>query len=153
MFSGVELGTRLDGRPALAEARRYFRHAMEHADLSFVPAPTQRELDQGLGARWRRPWPHGARLTVSAMDADWRRLVDAAVTGPVLWEEDKELQLYVKDVVATLRPARLAQFQLTVAESRPNAATRLRDWYAERPGSGNARPKRGCCPAVMTRLP
>ncbi|MEN3612268.1 phosphatidylserine/phosphatidylglycerophosphate/cardiolipin synthase family protein [Plantactinospora sp. ZYX-F-223] len=154
MFSGVEVGTRLDGRPALAEARRYFRHAMEHADLAFVPAPTQRELDQGLGARWRRRWPHGERLTVSAADADWRRLVDAAATGPVLWEEAKDLRLYVGDVVATLRPARSARFQLTVAESRPDAVTRMRDWYAERPGTGTgtARPKRGCCPALLTRL-
>ncbi|GAB3970427.1 hypothetical protein GCM10027615_26820 [Plantactinospora veratri] len=152
MFSGVEVGTRLDGRPALAEARRYFRHAMEHADLAFVPAPTQRELDEGLGARWRRRWPQGERLTVSATDADWRRLVEATATGPVLWEEDKELRLYVGDVVATLRPTPPARFRLSVAESRPDAATRMRNWYAERPGAGTARPKRGCCPALLTRL-
>ena len=89
MFSGVEVGARLDGRPALAEARRYFRHAMDHADLTFVPAPTQHELDRALGARWRRRWPHGARLTVSAAEADWRRLVNAATTGPVLWEKSR----------------------------------------------------------------
>ncbi|GIJ27012.1 hypothetical protein Vqi01_21740 [Micromonospora qiuiae] len=152
MFSGVEVGTRLDGRPVLAEARRYFRHAMEHANLSFASAPTQRELDEKLGARWRRRWPYGSRLTVSAADTDWRRLVDAAVTGPVLWEEDQELRLYVAHVVATLRPTHPARFALTVAESPRDAATRMRDWYAERPGSGTARSKRGCCPAVLARL-
>jgi hypothetical protein len=85
MFFGVEVGTRLDGRPALVEARRYFRHAMTHADLEFAPAPTQRDLDRSVGARWRQPWPYDPRLTVSAGDGDWRRLVGAAVSGPVLW--------------------------------------------------------------------
>ncbi|SNT48147.1 Phosphatidylserine/phosphatidylglycerophosphate/cardiolipin synthase [Asanoa hainanensis] len=152
VYSGVEVGTRLDGRPALAEARRYFRHAMEHADLMFAPAPTQRELDHGLGSRWRRPWPHGERLTVMAAEADWRRLVDAAGNGPVLWEEGPELRLFVRDVVATLRPARSAQFQLTLADCRPDAAARMRDWCADRPAARTSRPMRGCCPAILTRI-
>jgi hypothetical protein len=36
LLDGVEAGVRLDGQPALAEAGRFFRHAMEHADLEYA---------------------------------------------------------------------------------------------------------------------
>ncbi|NUR95269.1 MAG: phosphatidylserine/phosphatidylglycerophosphate/cardiolipin synthase family protein, partial [Kribbellaceae bacterium] len=87
LLDGVEVGVRLDGRPALAEAHRYFAHAMSHADLSFTSRPTQRELDRGLGARWHRRWPFEQRIKVACSDADWDRLVATATTGPVLWED------------------------------------------------------------------
>ena len=75
------------GRPALAEAHRYFHHAMDHADMEFVLRPAQRELDRSLGARWRRRWPLGQRLSVLANDDDWQILVAAATVGPVLWSK------------------------------------------------------------------
>ncbi|MFC6017688.1 phosphatidylserine/phosphatidylglycerophosphate/cardiolipin synthase family protein [Plantactinospora solaniradicis] len=150
MFSGVEVGTRLDGRPALAEARRYFRHAMTHADLEFAPAPTQQDLNRRLGARWRRPWPYGPRLTVSAGDGDWRRLVGAAGSGPVLWEDSEHLRLYVGDVAAVLHPIGSGRYRLSIADSEP-AAARMQNWFTRRPAGGGPPPKRGCCPALLVR--
>ena len=153
LFQDVEVGTRLDGRPALTEAHRYFRHAMANADLRFATRPTQRELDRGLGARWRRRWPYADRVSVSATDADWRSLVAAAGAGPVLWEDADGLRLYVADVAATLRPVSPASYRLTVEPAKTGAAARLQSWFDERPAPGAARPKRGCCPAILVRQP
>ncbi|MFG1951909.1 phosphatidylserine/phosphatidylglycerophosphate/cardiolipin synthase family protein [Micromonospora sp. NPDC048830] len=154
LFDGVEVGVRLDGHAALTEAHRYFRHAMTHADLRFASGPTQRDLDRGLGARWRRRWPYPARVPVTAADADWRSLVDAATAGPVLWEKDAEgLRLYVADVVAVLEPAARTRRRLTVHRAGTDAGVRLRGWFTERAGTGAAAQKRGFCPALLVREP
>ena len=104
MFDGVEVGVRLDDSPALTEAKRFFDHAMANADMRFVPNPTQRELDQGLSARWQQRWTLGRHLTVRADDATWRRLTTAATAGPVLWEEASGLRLYLAGLMVTLVP-------------------------------------------------
>lgn len=147
MFGGVEVGTRLDDSPALTEAKRFFEHAMAHADRRFVPAPTQAELDRGLTARWQRRWPYGERLTVQADDATWQRLSTAAASGPVLWEMNSVLRLYLSDLAAELVPASPGGYRLTVGPCADSAATRLEGWYKAPPG----RTERGCCPAVLVR--
>jgi phosphatidylserine/phosphatidylglycerophosphate/cardiolipin synthase-like enzyme len=53
----AEVGVRLRAGPSLREATRHLRHAVAHADLTFAPNPTQRELDERLGAWWRTAWP------------------------------------------------------------------------------------------------
>lgn len=151
MFGGVEVGVRLDGRPALMEAHRYFQHAIAHADLRFAARPTQRELDRGLGARWRRRWPFGERISVSCTDTDWQTLVTAATTGPVLWEDADGIRVYVSDVVATLRPVAQAHFRMTAERAMTDADTRLQKWFGERHMPGETWPRRGCCPAVLRR--
>jgi phosphatidylserine/phosphatidylglycerophosphate/cardiolipin synthase-like enzyme len=151
LFDGVEVGVRLDGRPALVEAHRYFQHAMAHADLTFAARPTQRELDRGLGARWRRRWPFDERITVSCSDTDWRALVAVATTGPVLWEDADTIRVYVGDVAAALKQVGSARFQLALQPATTDAATRLRSWFDEQHTPSDTKPRRGCCPAVLLR--
>lgn len=149
MFDGVEVGVRLDESPALAEAERFFDHAMAHADMKFVPSPTQDELDRGLGARWKRRWPHGGRLAVRADEATWQRLVAAATTGPVLWEEGPGLRLYLAGLAATLVPESPTGYRLVLESSAVSAAERLESWYKS--SSGSRKTTRGCCPTVLVR--
>ncbi|WP_117213331.1 phospholipase D-like domain-containing protein [Allorhizocola rhizosphaerae] len=153
LFDGVEVGVRLDGRPALMEAHRYFQHAMAHADLTFAARPAQRELDRGLGARWRRRWPFDQRITVSCTDADWHRLVATATAGPVLWEDDGDnIRVYVGAIAVTLKPVAPARFHLASQPVTTEAAARLRSWFDERQTPGDTKPRRGCCPAVLQRI-
>lgn len=149
MLDGVEVGVRLDVSPALVDAKRFFDHAMEHADMSFVPHPSQRELDQGLGAHWQRRWPHGRRLVVRADDDAWRRLAEAAKTGPVIWEEAPGLRLHLAELTVTLAPTPPAAYRLSVEPSQITAAARLESWYQS--SSGKRKAPRGCCPAVLVR--
>lgn len=153
LFDGVEVGVRLDGRPALTEAHRYFQHAMAHADLTFAMRPTQRELDRALGARWRRRWPFGELISVSCAVSEWQALAAASAVGPVLWEDDADrIRLHVGDATATLRPVAQARFRLTTQRGGIDAATRLRGWFNDQHKPGDTRPKRGFCPAVLQRL-
>ncbi|MEV0895690.1 phospholipase D-like domain-containing protein [Actinoplanes sp. NPDC049802] len=149
LFDGVEVGVRLDESSALAEAERFFDHAMTNADMRFVPHPTQAELDRGLAARWQRPWPHGQRLVVQTDDSTWHRLTESAMTGPVLWEESPELRLYLANLAVTLIPVVQGGYRLVVEASSTSATARLESWYraTSSPGIG----PRGCCPAVLVR--
>jgi phosphatidylserine/phosphatidylglycerophosphate/cardiolipin synthase-like enzyme len=82
--SGVEVGLRLDRSSALSEAIRYFRHAVTCSDLVFEVNPSQRELDQRLGAHWRKPWPLEAELRLRAEDTCWQEFT-ASAEPPVLY--------------------------------------------------------------------
>jgi phosphatidylserine/phosphatidylglycerophosphate/cardiolipin synthase-like enzyme len=96
LTTGVEVGVRLDGQPALLEAERYFAHAVTHSDTEFVMKPNMRELDQRLAAAWRRPWKEGPRLIVKADRQVWESLKVAGREGPVLFlsRKDRPVQLY-----------------------------------------------------------
>lgn len=97
----VELGVRLDGTHALAEAVRYFEHVMAEHDREFVRDPDARTLALG----WclpRVPLPDLTEVTAAA--EDWMPLRDLRV-GPVVFEQDSDgLRLYAEYREWRLRP-------------------------------------------------
>jgi phosphatidylserine/phosphatidylglycerophosphate/cardiolipin synthase-like enzyme len=82
--SGVEVGLRLDHTPALAEAVRYFEHAVAYSDLVFEVNPSAHELDRRLGSHWRKPWPLEPVLRLRTDDGCWQDFAGAA-QPPVLY--------------------------------------------------------------------
>ncbi len=152
MFDGVETGVRLDGHPALREARRYFLHAMDHADRRYVDQPSQRQLNAALGAHWQNRWPHPDRLTVTAGPEEWRTLADAADTGPVLFQDDGTLRLYAAGHSFTLTSAGDGSpHRLTAERSAQTAQERLHGWYSARSRRAGDDGTRGFCPAHLVR--
>jgi phosphatidylserine/phosphatidylglycerophosphate/cardiolipin synthase-like enzyme len=151
LYDGVEMGVRLDGRPVLAEARRYLLHAMAHADSRFVSAPAQRELAAGLRAAWQRPWPKQARWPVLADDADWSALVEAAGSGPVLWEDNGHLRIYAGTEEFLVQPGRQGVDRLVAQAGVMPALDRMNGWYEHRPAV-RKQPDRGICTAVVERV-
>lgn len=168
LLDGVEAGVRLDGQPALMEASRFFRHAMEHADLEYARHPTAAQLDAGLAARWRVPWPYGKRLQVTATAAHWQRFRADAVAGPVLYVLDKtaagksraEVRLYAGAGQWLLSPPRTdGTRDLTLADAAGQQASRdaadlLEQWLTAPRRGRNERASnqaRGFCPAVVER--
>ncbi|MEJ3742488.1 phosphatidylserine/phosphatidylglycerophosphate/cardiolipin synthase family protein [Actinomycetes bacterium KLBMP 9797] len=126
LTSGVEVGVRLDGSPALAEAERYLRHAIDHADLDFVVGPTQTQLDARLGAEWRRPWPRPDTITLTAPDAAWDAL--ASIEPPVLYTRSEGmLRLHASGGQWTLADSRLT---MTKAPTRAQETLSLMNsWW------------------------
>lgn len=167
LLDRVEAGVRLDGQPALAEASRFFRHAMEHADLEYARHPTAAQLDAGLAARWRVPWPYGKRLRVTATAAHWQRFRADVATGPVLYALDKtaagksraEVQFYAGAERWILSPphADSGIRDLTPAnapgqQALQDAVGLLEQWLTAPYRGQNERPDdqaRGLCPTVM----
>jgi hypothetical protein len=93
LLGGVEVGMRLDDTPALAEASRYFAHAMAEADMDFVRDPTVAELATGMSAESLTTWPHPAPLDVTTRPADWSAL--AASTDFALYEAESAQRLTI----------------------------------------------------------
>jgi phosphatidylserine/phosphatidylglycerophosphate/cardiolipin synthase-like enzyme len=151
LLGGVEVGVRLDGRPSLIEAHRYFLHAMDHANLRFEPSPSQHDLDCALAARWRHRWRHDQRLTVTATNADWTTFTSASGIAPVLWEDHEQLRLYAADVVGTLTAQGGDRYRLAIERTSTDAATRLQRWFDERSRDNTPRIRRGFCPAQLIR--
>jgi phosphatidylserine/phosphatidylglycerophosphate/cardiolipin synthase-like enzyme len=155
LTSGAEVGVRLRAGPSLREATRHLRHAVAHADLTFAPNPTQRELDQRLGAWWRTAWPFEPIVTVTAPDRVWHRFAAAAATGPVLYTDDRAggLGLLCGDSTWPLsRQDDLGARTLAHAgpSGHPNTATVLDAWLQTR-GRDRLPGRRGLCPAVFNR--
>lgn len=151
LYNGVEVGTRLDGLPALTEARRYLLHAMDHADRRFAARPTQQELDADLNAAWQRRWNRGPQLRITTTDHAWGVLIEAARTGPVLWEDAEDLRLYAGTYAFALQHREANRYLMAVTPSDAGSGERLRAWYDNRrDGSGGNQP-RGFCPVVLRR--
>lgn len=153
LTSGAEVGVRLGADQALREATRHLRHAVAHADLTFAPNPTQRELDTGLGAWWRTAWPFEPTIAISAPERIWRQFVAAATTGPVLYTDNRTdgLRLHCADSTWTLT-ARKDNGARTLAHAGPSGypdtATVLTTWLETR-GRDRLQGRRGLCPAVL----
>lgn len=149
LLGGVEVGMRLDDTPALAEASRYFAHAMAEADLDFVRDPTVAELAIGMYAESLTTWSHPAPLEVTARPADWSAL--AASTDFALYEAESARQL-------TIHCAR-RRWQLvrkndrwsmdSVSRADQTTADTLEKWLGPRYKSSV---RRGFCPAVLRRV-
>jgi hypothetical protein len=82
--NNVELGVRIDGTPALAEALRFFEHSMDEHDRVFVRDPNARTLAVGWGSPGL---PAGEQVEVDSSHADWKRLSDLR-SGPVIFEQE-----------------------------------------------------------------
>ncbi len=86
--SGVEVGARLDGTPALAQLADYSRHALACATRSYVPEPTGRQLSVGLSETMPR-WQMGQEMAVACSAELWRDFCQEARRFPVLWSQRK----------------------------------------------------------------
>jgi phosphatidylserine/phosphatidylglycerophosphate/cardiolipin synthase-like enzyme len=144
LTTGVEVGVRLDGTPALAEAERYLRHAIDHADLDFVVEPTQSQLDARLGAEWRRAWPEPDALTLTTTDTAWNALV--SVQPPVLYtRSDGVLRLHASGGEWTLTGSHLTMTNSPTQTAE--TASQMNGWWR----SSNRGERRGFCPAILIR--
>ncbi|MDQ1024811.1 phosphatidylserine/phosphatidylglycerophosphate/cardiolipin synthase-like enzyme [Streptomyces umbrinus] len=165
LLNGVETGVRLDGEAALTQAVHYFGHAMTHADLEFVPHPTQHQLDQRLAARWRSPWRGERTVRVTASDRVWQRFVTEVQRAPVLYERevDGRIRLYAGQsgwTLSTRRPTGATGARILRQADTPQTGTLvthstahelLERWLASR-GDGVAKTvKRGFLPAIIER--
>jgi cardiolipin synthase A/B len=155
LLSGAEVGVRLDGNQALDEAVRHLQHAMAHADLKFAPNPTQTEMDVGLGAWWRTPWPFEPEMPVTCADAVWRQFVGAATSDPVLYSatQDQGLILYAGDSEWTLTQPDVTGIRtLKHAGKSAHQSTKhlLEAWLSARPQQ-ISKAQRGFCSAELLK--
>ncbi|MBU2670180.1 phosphatidylserine/phosphatidylglycerophosphate/cardiolipin synthase family protein [Actinoplanes bogorensis] len=144
LTSGAEVGMRLDGSPVLAEAERYIRHAIEHADLEFAVSPTQAQLNVRLGAEWRQPWAGPAVAKVDVADQAWRAL--EAAEPPVLYTQSRGVtRLHAGGGEWALEGSRLTMSRT------PQRAFQTRDlmnsWWVR----SEAEERRGFCATVLVR--
>lgn len=162
IYSGTEVGMRLDGDPVLADVAHFFDHCMACAPQRIAEAPTVADCTR-LASRGLRPWPLPGRLVVVADNAAWDAL--AATAGPALFTKreatDQEVTLHADGGKWNLSRAG-DTWRLTMIE-RPSLSpgraalppTLLENWLNPRQGHGSNDPYRqhgrGICPAVMTR--
>jgi hypothetical protein len=149
LTSGVEVGCRLDGTPALGDATRYLQHAIDQAAVCYMARPSHRDLDQGLDARWRVPWPLGGHLTVTAAPEDQTSFARAAREWPVLFtiRSADALDLHTGHARWHLTRRAEDRYELTRKASQGGADSRrtLTRWLTD----ASAEPPRGFCAAVF----
>jgi phosphatidylserine/phosphatidylglycerophosphate/cardiolipin synthase-like enzyme len=157
LLSGAEVGVRIDSDQAINEAVRHLQHAMTHADLTFAPHPTQRDMNRRLGAFWRTMWPYEAEIPISADDVVWRQFADAANEGPVLYSTSPrpEIVLHAGGNEWTLGPSKpdtggIRTLKLVGRSTHQNTKKQLEEWLAFRLRK-TSEEKRGFCPAVLIR--
>lgn len=152
LTGGVELGMRLDGTHALAEATRYFKHVMNEANMSFVRDATAGELAGTLYAEALTPWPFPPTLRVVADGEHWTRL--GKQHGMALYEHAEAglIKLYIGRTRWTLLEVD-GRWLLTPDEQgsgKGRAADIFESWLTrERTPKGT---RRGLCPATLLRV-
>ncbi|MFF5113593.1 phosphatidylserine/phosphatidylglycerophosphate/cardiolipin synthase family protein [Streptosporangium sp. NPDC000509] len=157
LLDGVETGVRLDGQTALAEAVRYFTHAMAEADLSFARRPTQKEMNDRLAAGWRKPWPLETTLGIDCAESVWREFSAAVRKPPVLYTRERggRLLLHAGEAVWELsqpRDRKTWRLAPLPEETSPGAGALLGNWLSRPRTRGTSDPEaRGICPAVLER--
>lgn len=149
LLDGVEVGMRLDGTPALAEASRYFAHAMSEADLDFVRDPTTAKLGGSMYADSFTAWPHPGPLEVAARPGDWSALADS--TDFALYEAESAQVLTIRCAHRTWRLVRKNdRWSLeSVSRADQDSSETLEEWLAPRYKSTI---RRGFCAAVLYRV-
>jgi phosphatidylserine/phosphatidylglycerophosphate/cardiolipin synthase-like enzyme len=134
LTSGVEVGCRLDGTPALGDATRYLRHAIDQANLVYRVEPTHHDLNEQLDADWRLPWPFGKHIPVAASPQEQVALARAAAEWPVLFtiQSGNELELHAG--VHRWRLARRTHNRYELSRSasarRTDSRSTLTQWIA-----------------------
>jgi cardiolipin synthase A/B len=145
--SGIEVGARLDGTPALDELARYLRHAMDNATRLYVHAPTSRELHDTLAEDWQQPWPLPAELTVHANPGTWKQLATQK-DEPVLWSQQRSdaIELLTSHGRLLLQVRAHGECQLAqLPSAEKQACEKLALWWRQR----SAEAAHGYCPAVL----
>ncbi|QKV78170.1 phosphatidylserine/phosphatidylglycerophosphate/cardiolipin synthase family protein [Amycolatopsis sp. Hca4] len=149
--SGIEVGARLNGTTALPELVRYLRHAITHATHKFVAAPTARQLDQTLTAKWKAPWPLADELAIRCTSNDWHLLEGEMDRGPVLWEstDPRDLQLLASRSKFAITPESPGICRLLhLGNTEHDLQADLRRWWRQ----PSTKISRGYCPARLRRL-
>ena len=145
LTSGVEVGCRLDGTPALADATRYLRHAIDQSSLAYAVRPTHRDLDERLDAEWRVPWPLGGHIEVAAALEEQGALAQAAEEGPVVFtvQSPGRLELHGGFLKWRLTRSEQDRYELTRSASDGSIDSRaeLARWLTSPPAGG----RRGIC--------
>jgi phosphatidylserine/phosphatidylglycerophosphate/cardiolipin synthase-like enzyme len=148
--SGIEVGARLDGTPALDELARYLQHAMNNATRLYVQAPTSRQLHDTLAEDWQQSWPLPAEVTVHASPGTWKQLATQNHTEPVLWAQQRDGAIeLLSDTSRLLLEARAdREYQLTALPPAGKPAhEELAQWWRQR----STTTPHGYCPAVFNR--
>jgi phosphatidylserine/phosphatidylglycerophosphate/cardiolipin synthase-like enzyme len=142
--SGIEVGVRLDGTPALSHLIAYLDHSTHYATRRFVDQPTAQALHDHLNEAWHTAWPLDATLAIHADATIWNQL--AAATTPVLWQRQSTSHLTLIAGVHRLT-LNTDQNTLTAAEPGPTA-----EHFEEASWRGpRTTDERGFCPATFHR--
>lgn len=146
--SGIEIGARLDGTPALADLVLYLRHALAAADYEFVPEPIQRQLNDRRVLRKTQIWPLPVELSVRTKPASWRELARAAEHAPALWihRKGEPVELLVGRGSWPLRKERDGRYRLADRRDTSQPAADLLKQWERKPPFDTAH---GYCPAVL----
>jgi hypothetical protein len=149
LLHGVEVGMRLDGTPALAEAAHYFDHAMSEADLAFLRDLSTAELATSLYADSFSAWPHPRLLAVLASPADWSAL--AAGTDFALYEAESDQRMTIYSARRQWRLVRNGKHWAVDKAPRTDQTTEdtLEKWLGSRYKNTN---RHGFCPALLQRV-
>lgn len=149
LLGGIEVGMRLDGTTALAEASRYFAHAMTEADLAFVRDATAGELATGIYAESFTTWPHPALLEVAARPADWSAL--AASMDFALYETESASRMMIHCGRQRWQLDRTGDHWSVDRVSRADqtSAQTLEKWLGPKYQS---KTRRGFCPVALRRV-
>jgi phosphatidylserine/phosphatidylglycerophosphate/cardiolipin synthase-like enzyme len=151
--SGVEVGVRLDGSPALMHFEHYLEHAMRFADARFVRNPTLGELDGKLAARWCKEWPWVREPKIVCAPPEARQFLAEAAQGPVLYEKiGNDLRLYAGRTTFVLRrKEECAEGAIEPPPDDMDVCQRLDSWLSSvrRQTRNEDVPERGFCPARL----
>jgi phosphatidylserine/phosphatidylglycerophosphate/cardiolipin synthase-like enzyme len=134
IYSGVEMGMRLDGEPVLQDVAHFFDHCIARAPQRLAGDPSAAEC-ASLASRGLSDWPLPGKITVSCDDKTWLRLT--ATTGPVLYETgaDGNLTLHADGGSWTLARAGSRAWRLALVSppARPEPdkpPAQLDEWLA-----------------------
>ncbi|GAA1956779.1 phospholipase D-like domain-containing protein [Catenulispora subtropica] len=97
IYRGVEMGMRLDGETALAEALRFFEHCLDHAPQRLHGDPTAREAADSLYAPQLQRWDPDAVFEVTADDRTWASLTRTRSPALLARVSDDDWQLHIGD--------------------------------------------------------
>lgn len=149
--SGIEVGARLDGTPALPEMVRYFDHAIATATREYIDQPTARQLHDRLAEKWQSPWPLADRITVNPQQDAWERLTAAAQDGPVLWcrEPGQAMELLAGVERFRLGSAKNGVRRLLTLPRNGRSSSELHEQWWHRPYEHQY--DHGYCPVVLER--
>ncbi len=160
LYSGVEMGVRLDGEPALTDAVRFFDHCIAHAPQTLEREPTHRRASESLASRTLTRWPWPDQITLTCRAEHWTAFT--AAPGPVLFSlreaSDDHLTLHAaggKWLLSKPRNDRPGHLELIDRPSPAEDTALLDTWLA---GSRRGSPPdpyenhlRGLCPATLIR--
>ncbi|MEV6964300.1 phosphatidylserine/phosphatidylglycerophosphate/cardiolipin synthase family protein [Hamadaea sp. NPDC051192] len=148
--SGIEVGARLDGTSALAHLHQYLRHALQHATRAYLPRPTARELNAGLGVAVPQ-WPLEAVIRVGCDDVTWHLFRTEAERGPVTWDQQDAKSVALRAggrrFRLSSRGGTYAMTHDTEAKGVDALAEVVRDAHRRHPKGRS----RGVCTAVVHR--